>query len=202
MGVFTKCKREGLQEYYIIQMQHYLGVTGYKWGAFAVFSAELWELLEFDVTPDKELIKIIFQEDEKFWQMVKEGIEPEEKTVKVEMDPVGQSELTNMDKINPGLWAEITKRYQEASQLKDDAEAYLELCEEKIKAEMERVQATVAEGAGARIYWKEQAGKKNLDKKGFAKANALAYAIYESFLKTGKPSRPFRAFFPRPIYHE
>jgi putative phage-type endonuclease len=208
MGVFNKCKREGLQEYYIIQMQHYLGVTGYKWGAFAIFSAELWELLEFDVVPDKEFIKIIFQEDEKFWKLVQQGIEPEEPPVKLDSEEtkaragLNPSELTNMDKINPGLWAEVTKRYQEAKQLKDDAEAYLDLCEEKIKAEMEKAGASVAEGSGARIYWKEQDGRKTLDKKGFAKENALAYAIYESFLKTGKPSRPFRAFFPRPIYHE
>lgn len=202
MGVFNKCKREGLQEYYIVQMQHYLGVTGYKWGAFAIFSAELWELLEFDVVPDKELIKLIFQEDEKFWKLIEWGIEPEDDRVEIEMEPVGQSELVNMDKINPDLWGEMTKRYQEADQLFDDAKVYLELCEQKIKDEMERAGAAVAEGSGARIYWRDQVGKMSLNKEAFATASPEAYKIYESFLKRGKPSRPFRAFFPRKIIHE
>lgn len=202
VGYFTKCKMGGLQEYYIVQMQHYLGVTGFKWGAFAVFSAERWELLEFDVTPDKELINFIFKEDEKFWKLVQERIEPQEPEVKYEFEAVNSGELVNMDKINPSLWADVTQKYQEAKGMKEDADALMDIYEQKIKEEMERVGASVAEGAGARIYWKEQKGKLSLDKKGFAKGHPEAYAIYESWIKTGKPSRPFRPFFPKPIYRE
>jgi len=206
VAVFNKCKREGIQEYYIVQLQHYLGVTGLSWGAFAIFSAEQWELLEFDVHPDKEFIKLIFAEDHKFWQYVERGEEPSEPEIKVEVDEalagIKPGEIAKMDKINPHVWAEMVKKYQEAKMLKEEAEALLDQQEEKIKAEMDRVGASVAEGSGARIYWKEQEGKKTLDKKAFAKGDPAAYKTYESYIKAGKPSRPFRAFFPRPIFKE
>jgi putative phage-type endonuclease len=207
IAVFNKCKREGIQEYYIIQLQHYLGVTGLSWGAFAVFSAEQWELLEFDIHPDKEFIKLIFNEDQKFWQYVQNGEEPPEPEVIMTPEEMKEgysagTEIAKMDKINPHAWAEMVKKYQEAKMLKEEAEALLDMQEEKIKTEMERIGASVAEGAGARIYWKEQKGKEKLDKKAFAKGHPAAFEIYESYLKTGKPSRPFRAYFPRPIYKE
>ena len=44
VAIFNKCKREGLPLYYVVQLQHYLGVTGMKWGAYAVFSAEAWDM--------------------------------------------------------------------------------------------------------------------------------------------------------------
>jgi len=37
---FGKIQRGGLPDYYQVQLQHYLAVTGRKWGAFAVFNAE------------------------------------------------------------------------------------------------------------------------------------------------------------------
>ena len=206
IAVFNKCKREGIEEYYFVQLQHYLGVTGLSWGAFAIFSAEQWELLEFDIQPDKKFISMIFAEDQKFWQYVEAGVEPPEPEVKLDVDEalegIKPGDIAKMDKINPHAWADAVRKYQEAKMLKEEAEALLELQEQKIKDEMTRVNATVAEGAGARVYWKEQAGKKTLDKKAFAKGNPTAFQIYESYIKTGKPSRPFRAFFPRPIYKE
>ena len=107
-----------------------------------------------------------------------------------------------MDKINPGVWSALVKRYQEAKMIQEEAGIHLESLEEKIKAEMDKVGASIAEGSGARIYWREQAGKLSLAKKDFAKGHPVAYAIYKQYLRSGKPSRPFRPFFPRPILHE
>jgi len=202
VAVFNKCKREGLQNYYILQLQHYLGVTGYKWGAFAVFSAEQWEIIEFDVFPDKELIKIIFQEDNKFWQCVLNHEEPQEPEVTVTMEAVGTNEVTNMEKINPLLWADLVQKYAEAKTMEDEGAAAKDLYEEKLKEEMLRAGASVAEGGGARIYFREQAGRKTLDKKAFATGNPAAYEAYETFIKPGKPTRPFRFYAVRPIIRE
>jgi putative phage-type endonuclease len=202
VAVFNKCKREGLQQYYIIQLQKYLGITGYSWGAFAVFSAEQWELIEFDVVPDKELIKIIFAEDNKFWGYVLSGEEPPEPEVTLDMEAVGTNEVTNMDKINPALWADMVQKYAEAKAMEDEGAALKDLYEAKLKDEMLRAGANVAEGGGARIYFREQAGKMGLDKKAFAAGNKLAYEVYESYLRRGKPSRPFRFYQTRPITRE
>jgi len=202
VAVFNKCKREGLQPYYIIQLQKYLGITGYTWGAFAVFSAEQWELIEFDVVPDKSLIDLIISEDKKFWQYVINHEEPPETEVAVEMERVGESELVNMDKINPVLWAELVQKYAEAKAMKDEAEALENLYKEKIQNEMIKAGAEVAEGGGSRIYFKEQDGRKTLDKKTFATENKAAYEIYQSYLKQGKPFRQFRFYQTRPITRE
>ncbi len=203
MGIFTKCEREGLPEYYVVQLQHYLGVTGKEWGAFAVFSAEKWKLIEFDVRRDDQLIKLIFDRDREFWEQVKNGIEPVDEAVHIDMPEVQKGDLVNMDRsVHAAEWAEAVKQYQIADNLLKEADGLKNLAEERLKAGMTQAGARIAEGSGARIYWKEQAGKNTLDKKAFARESPEAYRIYESYLNPGKPSRPFRAYFPRPILIE
>jgi predicted phage-related endonuclease len=65
---FLRVRREGLPESWLLQLQHGLLVTGLAWGAFAVFSAELWELIEFDVPADPELHGRIRAEARRFWE--------------------------------------------------------------------------------------------------------------------------------------
>lgn len=202
VAVFNKCKREGLQQYFIIQLQKYLGITGYSWGAFAVFSAEYWQMIEFDVLPDKDLIKIIFDEDNKFWSYVLNHEEPPETEVVLDMEAVGTNEVTNMDKINPALWADMVQKYAEAKAMEDEGAALRELYEEQIKNEMLKVGAGIAEGAGARIYFRDQKGRATLDKKAFETGNRQAFEVYQSYMKEGKPTRPFRFYATRPLLHE
>lgn len=74
---YLRIKRIGLPEYYITQMQHYLSVTGLKWGVWAIFCADMWELLPVPVERDEDLIKIIIEEEERFWKMVENGPRPD-----------------------------------------------------------------------------------------------------------------------------
>jgi predicted phage-related endonuclease len=200
--VARKCDRDGMQEYYIIQIQHYLGVTGYKWGVIVVLDYDNWKIVPYEAQPDKDLINIIFNEDIKFWEFVKSGEEPTEPEVQIEAGDLNPGEAVNMDKIDPQLWAELVKRYGEADAMFDEAKVQKELCEQKIQDQMTAAGANVAEGAGARIYWKDQKGKQTLDKKAFAKGHPTAYDIYLSYMKQGNPSRPFRFYFSKPIYRE
>ena len=202
LGVFGKCEREGLPEYYLVQLAHYLGVTGKKWGSFAIFSAEKWKLIHFDVQRNERLIEIIFQKDNEFWQGVLNGIAPEEETVQIEMPEVLRGELVNMEKINPNEWAEVVKQYQVAKNLKENAEGLLEIAENSIKSMMDAANAPIAEGSGMRVYFKEQAGRQSLDKKAFAKGNPPAYEIYLDYLKQGKPMKVFRPYIIKPILIE
>ncbi len=201
IAIFNKCKREGLPPYYVVQLQHYLGVTGMKWGGFAVFSAEAWDMIEFDVQRDSELIKIIFQKDKEFWEKTQKGIAPEDDSVQVEL-PDFSGQVANMGKINPMEWEEAVRAYQQGKMLKAEGEDMIELAEARIKAMMEAVNAEVAEGAGARIYWSYQKARKTLDKAGFKKEYPDAYRSYESFLVEGQPPRVFKAYFPKPIINE
>jgi putative phage-type endonuclease len=205
MGIFTKCEREGLPEYYTVQLQHYLGVLGYKWGAFAVFSAEKWKLIEFDVMRNDTLIDLIFERDRQFWRYVQDREEPLEQVAQLEseMPEVAKGELVRMDRTNCAIeWSEAVREYQVADNLLKEADSLRDLAEEKLKQMMTQEGALIGEGAGARIYWKPQAGKKTLDKKAFAKGSPEGYKIYESYLNPGKPSRPFKPFFPKSILLE
>lgn len=40
---YDKMKRDGVDDSYVLQLQHYLHVCDAQWGAFAIFSAEKWE---------------------------------------------------------------------------------------------------------------------------------------------------------------
>jgi putative phage-type endonuclease len=200
--VARKVDRDGMQEYYIIQLQHYLAVTGYRWGVIVVLDYDNWKIIPYEARPDRDLIRIIEEEDLKFWEYVKNQEEPPEEQVQIEAGDINPGEAVNMDKIDPQLWAELVKKYGESDALLSEAKAYNDLCEQKIKQQMEIAGATVAEGAGARVYWREQAGKQSLQKAEFAKGHPAAYDIYLSYLKKGKPSRPFRFYYSKAIYRE
>jgi putative phage-type endonuclease len=201
ISIYNKCKREGLPLYYVVQLQHYLGVTGMKWGGFAVFSAEAWEMIEFDVQRDPELIKIIFRKGKEFWENTQKGIAPEDDSVQIEL-PDFNGDVANMNQINPMEWEEAVRAYQQGKMLKAEGDDMMDLAEVKIKAMMEAVNTEVAEGAGARIYWAYQKARKSLDKAAFKREHPEAYRLYESFLVEGEPPRVFRAFFPKPIISE
>lgn len=190
LQVFTRCKRDGLPDYYIIQIQHYLGVTGRKWGSFAVFNAERWELIHFDVERDDELINLIFEADQKFWFLVKTGTPPEELDVPaLDLPPVGGE----MVKIETPAWAAAVDALRQAKEIKTEAEALENEAKEELQRLMVEAGAGVVEGAGARIYWKESPGRASFDKRLLAKDHPeIDLSKYE---KIGKPFRTFRPFF-------
>lgn len=65
---YEKMKREGVDESYLLQLQHYLYVCNAQWGVFAIFSAEKWEppLLVF-VERDELVIDRIRDAAHNFW---------------------------------------------------------------------------------------------------------------------------------------
>ena len=69
---FSAVKRQGLPESWLLQLQHNLLCTGYRWGSFAVFSAELWQLLVLDVERDAALCGKILDEVRSFWHLTTE----------------------------------------------------------------------------------------------------------------------------------
>ena len=54
---FGNIKAHGLPENYIVQLMHYLYVADYSWGSFALFNAERWELIHFDLEADATFIE-------------------------------------------------------------------------------------------------------------------------------------------------
>lgn len=190
---FMKCKREGPQLYYQIQLQHYLEVTGASYGAFAIFNPDLWELLTFDMERDKEWGRIIVDTDTAFWRDY----------VLTNTPPTVASPFTEkLPEVDCGSrfvrfttdeWQEAIENLRAAKELKEESETLEAEAKATIQMIMDEAKANVAEGAGARIYWKEQAGKKTLDSKALEKAHPELNLA--EFMKIGKPSKAFRAYY-------
>lgn len=193
LRTFSQCRREGIPDYYQLQMQHYLAVTGRKWGAFAVFSAERWDLLHFDVERDDELIDLIVERDAAFWELVKSGTPPEsaEELTKVDIPPL-QTDM-ELVRIESDAWRNAVDEYRMAKEILDEAKELESVAKERLQNLMELHGAAVAEGGGLRVYYREQAGRLSFDHKAFAKAHPdLDLAPW---FKQSKPTRPFRPYF-------
>jgi predicted phage-related endonuclease len=64
---FERYQREGISIDYWSQLQHYLGIYGYSWGAFAVLNVEPWDLWTFDVDYDPEYTAELWEGAVHFW---------------------------------------------------------------------------------------------------------------------------------------
>lgn len=192
LQVFGKAKREGLPAAYGLQLQHYLAVSNRRWGAFAVFNAEKWELIFFDIDADPELQNLIIAKDAEFWQCVQDDRPPVlDAAPALDLPTVGPSELITIDSPE---WKIAVERLREAREIKTEAEAL----EDEAKAALQDIMTTqgadVAEGSGARIYWKQSPGRVTVDSRRLQKEQP---EIYSQYAKTGQPFKTFKPFFLR-----
>lgn len=74
---YKQIQRNGIPESYLLQGAHYMYVADLQWMEYAIFSAELWQLLVVPVKRDEELITLIIEEEERFWIQVSNGPTPE-----------------------------------------------------------------------------------------------------------------------------
>jgi len=188
--VFGKCKLQGLQPYYVAQLQHYLGVTGWGWGSFQVFSAERWESIHFDMEADPEFIEMMFDRDAEFWSLVETMTPPAAEPDPVDDLPKVGGELVTLTDYD---WQLAVEDFRQARELAKTAVEIEEQAKAKLQEIMAKADASVAEGAGLRVYWKEQTGRKTFDKARLAKDHPeIDLAKYE---KAGKSFRAFRPYF-------
>lgn len=71
--VFQNMLEEGMPSHYVLQVQHGLAVTGWKWGHFAVLEPYTFRFLEFRYERDEQLIAVLLREEEAFWKRVVAG---------------------------------------------------------------------------------------------------------------------------------
>jgi len=194
LWAFGKVKRQGLPAGYIAQMQHNLAVTNCAWGAFAIFNADLWELIHFDVERDDTFIEKLIETERDFWyHNVAAHVPPAEAPI----EPTVAQQLEKMAAAAPGElivrndpdWADAARQWCEAEELLDTA-AHLQ---DEAQATLKKLMGghSAVEGAGLRVYWRQQAGRRTLDK------GALAGAHPEIDLtKYEKQGKPFDVFLP------
>ena len=194
MKTYLKCKHNGPLDYYMIQLQHYLGLSKSDFGSFGIFSAELWELCTFDVDKDAEFFGIILDACQTFWRHVENGTPPEiaaSQQKELKLPPVDVN--TEIVKITSEGWADAVHTYRVARELREEAEEIEKSSQQRLINLMEVNNAVVAEGAGLRVYYKEQAGRKTFDHKAFAAAHPDMKL--DPWYKVGANIRAFRPYF-------
>jgi predicted phage-related endonuclease len=75
--VMKRFMKEGLRDEYILQMQHGLSCTGFKWGSFGVLCLESWSFKWFDVDRDEAIITKLIEDEAAFWAKIENGPMPE-----------------------------------------------------------------------------------------------------------------------------
>jgi hypothetical protein len=65
--------KQGVPEVYIYQVQHYLMITGLKWGYFAFWDYDRWEPYKFRIKADPSLHTEMLRRYKIFWDSVQNG---------------------------------------------------------------------------------------------------------------------------------
>lgn len=195
LRAFSKIKREGIPEYYLIQLQHYLAVSGRKWGAYAIFNAEAWELIHFDIDRDEDAIASIIKHGERFWSLVESGTQPEgkETLTKPDLPKVGGDDSFVL--LESDVWKGAVEEYRQAKELLEEARELEKGCKERLGNIMTLHSATVIEGAGVRCHKVLTKGRETFDHKGFFKVHPELEEERVKFVKIGAPSESIRPYF-------
>lgn len=195
VAAFRKFQREGLPSSFIIQMQGYLGLSGYKEGVWIIFCADQMDAISFDVTFDAEIYEAAITKVAYFWNnhvitKIAPEIESQEKSAQIEIANVG-GEATIRD---DDAFINFAQELREAKQLQNDAEELLAIVQKKGLDLIEN-QPGIYVGGGLTLHYKEQAGRVSFDKKALAATHPEI--DLSRFEKQGKPFRTFKPFFTK-----
>jgi putative phage-type endonuclease len=186
IAAFRKYQREGLPEAMVIQMQVYLGLTGYKQGVWLIFCADAWDMAILPVEFDDYLYNVAISCAADFWNNhVLTGTPPSDETADCEVQKHGGNVTVRDDE--PFIAKASTLR--EAIQLKSDAEELFETAKKDFLTVVEDAPG-IYEAPGIRVNYNEQAGRKSLDKK----AVAAAGIDLSPFEKQGSPFKTFKPY--------
>jgi hypothetical protein len=185
---FQRFEERGLPQGYIVQEQHYMGLTGVDRGIFMILNPDSWDHLLINTEHDPEFYALIQEEDEQFWKAVQDGQEPQND------DPVPDLPIPASDimTITSKDWCDALRAYEEADKLLEDAQGLKDDAKTAIKTLMPDY--GIAELPGmAKVHWKLTQGRTSYDIEQLF--HDYADIPREAYQKTGKPSEYFRVMF-------
>lgn len=194
-------KRSGLPEGYIMQAQHEMLVTGWQWASFAIFWADGWDLLHWDIPRDETLIERIREKAIAFWGLVENGPMPPKLQPK---DPrcrkcdyrtscQGEALLAVMGEdaatecARDDSFAPLLAEYLDCASIAEEASGLAESAKDALKAALG--DRTAVECAGSRIYYRPQTARR-VDTTALRKK----YPQIADELERPTVSRPLRIF--------
>lgn len=166
---YTKAKRTGMIEDYILQIQHGMLASGNQWGTFALFWPDGFELRYFDVERDDQLCELIRQTAVETWARIQdptcelpERLDPHDsrcgtcrwqRTCQqerlLEIMDGGQNDA---DIPFDAQLAQLTAEYWEAKQVAAEAQDLADEAGNRLRAEILDRQAV--DTSGFRIYYR------------------------------------------------
>lgn len=162
--VLKKMKEQGLPKNYILQLQHYMGLSGTTWGAFAVLCPDPWEFLTFTVEFDQELYDRVCEVLKAFWRdHVEAEVPPIPRVIDYgDSDEVkADTAVTIFDPGSTGLvkWEKSVDLFREANAMLKLGKEAKEFAREQMIEQMSLGHG-IYEGAGARVHYQEQKGRR------------------------------------------
>lgn len=164
---------------YLVQVQHYLAVTGAAKGYIAVLIGGqkfIWK----EVERDDELIEYIIEAEKEFWKMVQEKTPPAldgssaaEKWVNEKYKKVNEGEVIQLD----SSWKDLLKKRVELKEYKDSVDKEIKEIDNQLKQNIKH--AEYANAPGYSISYKS-VSQKRLDG---PKIKALLKDEYKNYLK-------------------
>jgi predicted phage-related endonuclease len=153
--IFSAMLTGGVDPSYYAQLQWYLGIHGYKWGAFALFNWEKWRLEKFDVEFDAEHFGQLCSAAHTFWtEHVLTRQRPTDQP-KIELpEQAIRLGATELERTDP-KWMELVAKVKRQKEEFDIAKTALDGTKELMKAEMIASDAEVIRCNGTKISYKE-----------------------------------------------
>lgn len=172
-GAWSKTKRLGMPQDYILQLNHAMWVTGTEWGSFQVGNRDTGESTHWDVTADQSILIELEREVPALWKIIQSS-DPLPARLDVE-DPrcsgcawritcqgdslvhvTGESDLVEVEALRP-----LLAEYDERKKLLDEAEALMDETKEAMKLVVDETPSVrVAWGKKDRkVYFRGQDGR-------------------------------------------
>jgi predicted phage-related endonuclease len=154
--VFNALLSGGVDPSYYAQLQMYLWVHSYKWGAFALFCPERWQLEHFDVEYDQEFVEqTLLPKAMRFWnEHVLARIRPEV-TVPAEVPKqairLGATEVNRTDE----RWMTLMAQAKREKEVFDIAKHAFEATKDMIRAEIEAGEHEIVTSPLGKVSYKE-----------------------------------------------
>lgn len=175
-----------IPQQYLLQVQHYLAVTGFAVADVAVLIGGS-DFRIYEVPEDVELHEMLFDAEAEFWGRVQRASPPEPVTVADAVARWGRASVADLVMAD----AEDLRAIDELRQLRTQRE-HLDLAEEQWKALLMRKlgeRDTLVDKAGrALLTWKASAAPQRFDAAAFKVAHP---GLHQQFIKPGEPSRRF-----------
>ncbi len=171
LGMWSRIKREGLPDSWVLQMQHYLCCTDQPRGRYVIFCADRMETLDFVIEADLLLHEMLIEKEREFWICVETQQPPPEVVAEI----VGQEIVVvgTVTKRYDDEFAAAAATLREAKQLSKTA-AELEDSAKAQLLELVENQPGIYEVPGVgRIHYAVKPGRTTFDSKALANSKPL-----------------------------